>query len=126
MLNPAPQVLLMGFSGEMMNFEIRVILRDVNFSVQVRSEINHQIAARFLAAGVNLSNTHRDYREKTAEAAAAAAEDEADLRASEAVVAALLGPDAPALSSFRRSQALSVGPESQDPGTATIEENPPL
>ena len=125
-LNPAPQVLLTGFTGEMMNFEIRVILRDVNFSVQVRSDINHQIAARFLAGGVNLSNSHRDYREKKAEAAAAADEDAADIRASEAVVAALLGPDAPATSSFHRSQALIAGPESQDPGTATIEDNPPL
>ncbi|MDZ7906658.1 MAG: DUF3772 domain-containing protein [Cypionkella sp.] len=49
LMNPAPVVALMGLGGDALNFEMRVILRDVNAQVAVRSEINHQIAQRFAA-----------------------------------------------------------------------------
>ena len=128
LLNPAPQVVLMGFTGDMMNFEIRVILRDVNFSAQVRSDINHLIAARFLAEGVSLSNSHRDFREAQAEAAADAAEAAAEQQASAAVMAAHFGPAALAGPAFHRSPEPAPPPvdrpESQDPGTATPQERP--
>ena len=54
LLNPAPVVALMGFNNDGQLYEIRMILRDVNFSVNVRSEVNHQIRERFIAEGVDL------------------------------------------------------------------------
>ena len=57
LLNPKPSVLLMGMAADAVNFEIRVLIRDVNFSGQVRSEINHQILERFAAAEIALTGT---------------------------------------------------------------------
>ncbi len=73
-LNPAPVIALMGFTGEQMMFEIRLILRDIYFQVAVRSEINHQIAERFHAEGITFTNAHRDYLKRLADEAAAEAE----------------------------------------------------
>ncbi len=67
-LQPPPTVALVGFGAETMNFEIRAILRDVNFQMQVRSDINHAIAARFAADGISFSNAHREHLAKMAEA----------------------------------------------------------
>lgn len=53
-LNPPPVIALMGFTLEGIQFEIRMILRDVNFSVTVRSEVNHLIVQRFAAEGVEM------------------------------------------------------------------------
>ena len=98
LLSPPPIVALLGFGAEMMNFEIRVILRDVNFIVEVRSEINHQIAKRFAAEGVVFSNTHRDYLKKLADDAAAEAEKDAEWKAHQAAVAAMVDRPTPRLS----------------------------
>ena len=54
-LNPPPAVFLMGFTPDAMLFEIRMILRDVNFQLSVRSDINHRIMQRFHEEGMGLS-----------------------------------------------------------------------
>ena len=91
LLSPPPIVALLAFGPETMNFEIRMILRDVNFLVEVRSEVNHQIAKRFGEEGIVFSNAHRDHLKRLADEAAAQAELDAEFELHEQAVVAMLG-----------------------------------
>lgn len=59
LLVPPPVVVLMGFGADAMNFEIRAVVRDINFGLHVRSEMNAAIARRFYEEGVELAGGAR-------------------------------------------------------------------
>jgi small-conductance mechanosensitive channel len=64
---PAPRVLFMDLGPDSMNFELRCWLRDVNFSLSVRSDMNFEIIERFRREGIRIPFYGRDLPEAAPE-----------------------------------------------------------
>jgi small-conductance mechanosensitive channel len=59
LLTPPPSVVLVGFGPDVLNYEIRAIVRDVNFGLSVRSDMNQAIAEKFFAEGIEIAGMAR-------------------------------------------------------------------
>lgn len=51
---PAPSAFFVSFGDSSLNFEVRAILRDINWKLSVASDLNHEILKRFNAEGISI------------------------------------------------------------------------
>lgn len=109
LINPAPNVLFMGFGADSLDFEIRAILSDINQGMGVQSEIRHQIIERFAAEGIEIPFAHREVRIVNAEELG---------EGGKKALGAPAGPGAPAAADDAEAEAATARPrgeEQQDP-----------
>ncbi|HUF86674.1 MAG TPA: DUF3772 domain-containing protein [Thermohalobaculum sp.] len=115
---PPPYVLFRRFGPDALEFEIRGILRDVNWILNVHSEINFEIARRFAEEGIRISYPQRDlHLRNTDEVASAIGE---ALRGDGGAA-----PGAPESGPPESATPESATPESATPRSATPRRRPP-
>ena len=85
--DPKPQVFFLAFGDSSLNFEMRVILRDVSWIIVTQSEMHFEIDRRFREAGIEIPFPQRDLWLRNAaelkEAAPGPATRDADARPAE-------------------------------------------
>ncbi len=60
LMNPPPSVIFKRISTDSFEFDIRMILRDINWVMNITSEVNHAIAKRFAAEGIEIPYPQRN------------------------------------------------------------------
>ncbi|WP_138936314.1 DUF3772 domain-containing protein [Roseovarius arcticus] len=60
LMNPEPTILFKTIGSDAFEFEVRAILRDVNWIMNVTSDVNHEIAKRFADEGIEMPYQQRD------------------------------------------------------------------
>lgn len=58
--HPPPLIVFRDFGDSALEFEVRVILRDINFGLSARTQLNHRILARLREEGIKIPYPQRD------------------------------------------------------------------